>query len=88
VLFYARIQTVSQYLKGIGQPLNKKHGVFAFYLTEEQYQEVMYLTIIYPQLLILQISIQTMEYTCASPGAVDAKYFTRLLCYVQVLGKP
>jgi hypothetical protein len=42
-------------------------------LTEEQYREVMYLTTIYPQLLILLISIQTMEYIYTSPGAVDAK---------------
>jgi hypothetical protein len=48
-------------------------------LTEEQYREVMYLTTIYPQLLILLISIQTMEYiyiyVCiyAGPGAVDTK---------------
>jgi hypothetical protein len=33
----------------------------------------MYLTTIYPQLLILQISIQTMEYICAGPGVVDTK---------------
>jgi hypothetical protein len=46
----------------IGQPVDKKHGASSFYLTEEQYGEVMYLTTIYPQLLILQISIQTMEY--------------------------
>jgi hypothetical protein len=74
VLSYARIQTVDQYLKEvIGQPVDKKHGASSFYLTEEQYREVMYLTTIYPQLLILLISIQTMEYICASLGAVDAK---------------
>jgi hypothetical protein len=74
VLSYARIQTVDQYLKEvIGQPVDKKHGASSFYLTEEQYREVMYLTTIYPQLLILLISIQTMEYIYTSPGAVDAK---------------
>jgi hypothetical protein len=74
VLSYARIQTVDQYLKEvIGQPVDKKCGASSFYLAEEQYREVMYLTIIYPQLLILQISIQTIEYICAGPGAVDAK---------------
>jgi hypothetical protein len=74
VLSYARIQTVDQYLKEvIGQPVDKKHGASSFYLTEEQYREVMYLTTIYPQLLILLISIQTMEYICASLGSVDAK---------------
>jgi hypothetical protein len=74
VLSYAWIQTVDQYLKEvIGQPVDKKHGASSFYLTEEQYREVMYLTTIYPQLLILLISIQTMEYICASPVAVDAK---------------
>jgi hypothetical protein len=72
-LSYARIQTVDQYLKGIGQPLHKKREASSFYLIEKQYREVMYLTIIYPQLLILQISIQTMEYICASSGAMDAK---------------
>jgi hypothetical protein len=72
-LSYARIQAVDQYLKGIGQPLHKKREASSFYLTEKQYREVMYLTIIYPQLLILQISIQTMEYICANPGAMDAK---------------
>jgi hypothetical protein len=48
----------------------------------------MYLTIIYLQLLILQISSKTMEYICAGLGAVDTKKFTRLICSVQVLGKP
>jgi hypothetical protein len=43
---------VDQYLKGIGQPVDKKHGASSFYLTEEQYRELMYLTTIYPQLLI------------------------------------
>jgi hypothetical protein len=73
MLSYARIQAVDQYLKEIGQPLDKKRGASAFYLTEEQYRGVMYLTTIYLQLLILQISIQTMEYICAGSGAVDAK---------------
>jgi hypothetical protein len=73
VFSYARIQTVDQYLKGIGQPLYKKHEASSFYLTEEQYREVMYLTTIYPQLLILQISSQTMKYICASPSAMDVK---------------
>jgi hypothetical protein len=73
VLSYARIQAVDQYFKGIEQPLHNKRGASSFYLTEEQYREVMYLTTIYPQLLILQISIQTMEYICAGPGAVDTK---------------
>jgi hypothetical protein len=59
---YAQIQVVGQYLKGVRQPINKKRGASSFYLTEERYGEVMYLTTIYPQLLILQISIQTMEY--------------------------
>jgi hypothetical protein len=72
-LSYARIQVVDQYLKGIGQPLHKKHEASSFYLTKEQYREVMYLTTIYPQLLILQISSQTMEYICGGPGAMDAK---------------
>jgi hypothetical protein len=72
-LSYARIQMVDQYLKGIGQPLHKKHGASSFYLTEEQYQDAMYLIIIYPQLLILKIFSQTMEYICAGPGAMDAK---------------
>jgi hypothetical protein len=72
-LSYARIQAVDQYLKGIGQPLHKKCGASSFYLTDEQYREVMYLTTIYPQLLILQISSQTMKYICAGPGIVDAK---------------
>jgi hypothetical protein len=53
-LSYARIQAVDQYMKEvIGQPVDKKHGASSFYLTEEQYGEVMYLTTIYPQLLIL-----------------------------------
>jgi hypothetical protein len=74
VLSYARIQVVDQYLKGIRQPLdNKKRGASSFYLTKEQYREVMYLSTIYPQLLILQISIQTMKHICAGPGAVDGK---------------
>jgi hypothetical protein len=73
-LSYAQIQAVDQYLKEvIMQPVDKKCGASSFYLTKEQYREVMYLTTIYPQLLILQISIQTMEYICADPGAVDAK---------------
>jgi hypothetical protein len=73
-LSYARIQAVDQYLKEvIGQPIDKKCGASSFYLIEEQYREVMYLTTIYPQLLILQISIQTMEYICAGPGVMDAK---------------
>jgi hypothetical protein len=76
-------------MKGIGQPLdNKKRVASSFYLTEEQYREVMYLTTIYPQLLILQISIQTMEHICAGLGAVDGNEFTCLLRSVQVLGKP
>jgi hypothetical protein len=53
VLSYAQIQAVDKYMKGIGQPLDKKRGASAFYLTEEQYREVMYLITIYPQLLIL-----------------------------------
>jgi hypothetical protein len=61
----AWIQAVDQYLKEvIGQPVDKKRGASSFYLTEEQYGEVMYLIAIYPQLLLLQISIQTMEYMC------------------------
>jgi hypothetical protein len=73
-LSYARIQAVDQYLKEvIGQPIDKKCGASSFYLIEEQYRQVMYLTTIYPQLLILQISIQTMEYICAGPGVMDAK---------------
>jgi hypothetical protein len=73
-LSYAQIQAVDQYLKEvIGQPVDKKRGASSFYLTEEQYREVMYLTIIYPQLLILLISIQTMEYICAGSGVMDAK---------------
>jgi hypothetical protein len=81
-LSYARIQAVDQYLKGTGQPLDKKCGASFFYLTEEQYREVMYLITIYPQLLILQFSIQTMEYICASPSAMDGKiiYQVMLLC--------
>jgi hypothetical protein len=73
-LSYARIQVVGQYLKEVvGQPVDKKCGASSFYLIEEQYRQVMYLTTIYPQLLILQISIQTMEYICAGPGVMDAK---------------
>jgi hypothetical protein len=73
-LSYAQIQAVDQCLKEVvGQPVDKKCGASSFYLTKEQYEEVMYLTIIYPQLLILQISIQTIEYICVGPGAVDAK---------------
>jgi hypothetical protein len=89
-LSYARIQAVDQYLlkEVVGQPVDKKRGASSFYLTEEQYGEVMYITIIYPQLLILQISSQIVEYICAGPSAVDGKQFTRLLCFVQVLGKP
>jgi hypothetical protein len=34
-LSYAQIQAVDQYLKGFGQPLDKKRGASAFYLTEE-----------------------------------------------------
>jgi hypothetical protein len=68
-LSYAQIQALDQYLKEVvEQPVDKKHGASSFYLTE-----VMYLTIIYPQLLILQISIQTMKYICAGSGVVDAK---------------
>jgi hypothetical protein len=85
-LSYARVQEVNQYLKDvIGQTVEKKCGASSVYLTKEQYQEVMYLTTIYPQLLIVQISIQTLEYMCVGPGVVDAKQFTRLLCSVQVL---
>jgi hypothetical protein len=62
VLSYAQIQAVDQYLKGIGQPLHKKCEASSFYLIEEQYREVMYLTTIHPQLLILQISSQIVEY--------------------------
>jgi hypothetical protein len=79
-LSYARIQVVDQYLKEVNrQPVDKKRGASSFYLTEKQYREVIYLTTIYPQLLILLISIQTMEYiyiyVCiyAGPGAVDTK---------------
>jgi hypothetical protein len=73
-LSYAWIQVVDQYLKEVvRQPVDRKSGASSFYLTEEQYREVLYLTTIYPQLLILQISIQTMEYICAGTGAVDAK---------------
>jgi hypothetical protein len=72
-LSYARIQAVDQYLKGIGQPLHKKRGDSSFYLIEEQYREVLYLTTIYTQLLILQISSQTIEYISAGPGAVNEK---------------
>jgi hypothetical protein len=71
---YAQIHAVDHYLKEvIGQPIDKKRGASSFYLTEEQYGEVMYLTTIYPQLLILQISIQTMKYICAGLGAMDGK---------------
>jgi hypothetical protein len=73
-LSYAQIQAVDHCLKEVvGRPVDKKCGASSFYLTKEQYEEVMYLTIIYPQLLILQISIQTIEYICVGPGAVDAK---------------
>jgi hypothetical protein len=73
-LSYARIQTVDQYLKDVvGQPVEKNRGASSFYLTEKQYQEVMYLTTIYPQLLILQISIRNIEYIYAGLDAVDAK---------------
>jgi hypothetical protein len=86
-LSYARIQAVDQYLKEVvWQPVDKKRRASSFYLTEVQYGEVMCLTAIYLQLLILQISIQTMEYICAGLGVVDAKQFTRLFCSVQVLG--
>jgi hypothetical protein len=60
-------------MKRIGQPFDKKSGASSFYLTEEQYREVMYLITIYPQLLILQVFIQTMEYICAGLGVVDGK---------------
>jgi hypothetical protein len=53
--------------------LHKKREASSFYLTEERYREVTYLTTIYPQLMILQISSQTMKYICVGPGAVDAK---------------
>jgi hypothetical protein len=79
VLSYARIQAVDQYLKGIGQPLHKKYEASSFYLTEEQYREVMYLTIIYLQLLILQISSKTMEYICGCHGC-KIIYQVTLLC--------
>jgi hypothetical protein len=39
--------------KGVGQAVDKKHAASSFYLIEEQYRGVMYLTIIYPQLLKL-----------------------------------
>jgi hypothetical protein len=45
----------------------------------------MYLTIIYPQLMILQIFIQTLEYMCVGPGVVDEKQFSGLLCSMRVL---
>jgi hypothetical protein len=62
---------VDQYLKQvIWQPVDKKRGASSFYLTEEQYGEVMYLTTIYPRFLILQISVQTMEYMCAGMGVM------------------
>jgi hypothetical protein len=73
-LSYAQIQVVDLYLKGIGQPLDKKRGASSVYLTEEQYQVVMYLTTIYPQYLILQLSIQTMEYICVGLGAMMENY--------------
>jgi hypothetical protein len=57
VLSYARIQAVGQYLKGVRQAVDKKHGASSFYLTEEQYRKVMYLKTIYPQLLILIINL-------------------------------
>jgi hypothetical protein len=73
-LSYARIQTVDHYLKDVvGQPVEKKRGASSFYLIEKQYREVMYLTTIYPQLLILQISIRNIEYIYAGLDAVDAK---------------
>jgi hypothetical protein len=73
-LSYARIQAVDQYLKEVvRQPFDKKRGASSFYSIEEQYREVMYLTTIYLQLLILQIFIQTMEYICADPSVMDAK---------------
>jgi hypothetical protein len=81
-LSYAHIQVVDRYFKEvIGQPVDKKCGASSFYLTEEQYGEVMYLTAIYPQLLILQIHIQTMEYICRS-GCCGWKtiYQVTLLC--------
>jgi hypothetical protein len=57
-LSYAQIHAVDQYFKEvIGQPIDKKHGASSFYLTEEQYGEAMNLTTIYPQLLMLKISI-------------------------------
>jgi hypothetical protein len=34
-LSYARIQAVDQYLKGVGQAVDKKRGASSFYLTEE-----------------------------------------------------
>jgi hypothetical protein len=51
-LSYAQIQAVDTNLKGSRQAIDKKHGTSSYYLTEEQYRELMYLTIIYPQFLI------------------------------------
>jgi hypothetical protein len=85
-LHYAWVQAVHQYLKDVIRQTDKKHGDSFVYLTEEQYRDVMYLIIFYPQLLILQIFIQTLEYMCVGPDVVDAKQFTGLLCSMQVLG--
>jgi hypothetical protein len=49
VLSYAQIQAVDQYLKEVvGQAVDKKRGASSFYVTKEQYREVMYLATIYP----------------------------------------
>jgi hypothetical protein len=82
-LSYAQIQAVDQYLKGVGQAIDKKHGASSFYLIEEQYREVMYLTTIYPQLLILITNIYSNYgiYMCRS-GCRGCKiiYLVTLLC--------
>jgi hypothetical protein len=67
---YMRLTSTSKESSNL---FDKKHGASAFYLSEEQYREVMYLTTIHPQLLILQISIETMEYICVGPGVMNAK---------------
>jgi hypothetical protein len=70
-LSYARVQAVDQYLQDVcGKAVDKKRGASSVYLTEEQYREVMYLTTMFLQLLILQICANFGIYVCRSgcPG--------------------
>jgi hypothetical protein len=81
-LSYTWIEAVDQYLKRVGQPVDTKRGASSYYLTEEQYQEVMYLTTIYPQLLMLQSIFKLWNIYVQVQGCRGCKiiYQVTLLC--------